>query len=297
MYFQYLINVSIVILKTFPENNLKLFYFMEPDMSIIRVSKNKKNPYFLMNNTGINDKNLSFKAKGLLAYLISKPDNWYINYRDLSSSSLNGIKSIRSAVRELISFGYITLAQFRQDDGKFAYCDYIVYEVPQFPILNKTKFPPHSPFRHAVKRHAHSNTPLNTNNNKILKLTTTTPSFNPISSTSAADVLLSSNKKTSTIKLLKELNIKNHKKLFDLFHLSDIFNYATWIRDKNFKMKNPTGYLITAIKEKWIDNIDLDSADTDLFLFYYRCKKCNKVFGYEEPIPDYKFCNKCGGIT
>ena len=53
-------------------------------MSIIRVSKNKNNPYFLMNNTGINDKNLSFKAKGVLAYLISKPDNWYINYRDLT---------------------------------------------------------------------------------------------------------------------------------------------------------------------------------------------------------------------
>jgi hypothetical protein len=266
-------------------------------MSIIRVSKNKKNPYFLMNNIGINDKRLSFKSKGLLAYLISKPDNWYINYHDLTSSSLNGIKSVRSAVKELISSGYITLAQFRKDDGKFDYCDYIVYEVPQNSKYRKNILAPYSPFRHAVNRHAHSNTLLNTNNNKILKLTTTTPSNNSISSTSAADVLLSTNKKTSTIKLLKELNIKNHKKLFDLFLLSDIFKYATWIRDKNFKMKNPTGYLITAIKEKWIDNIDPDSSSIDLLLFYYRCKKCNKVFGYEESIPDYKFCNKCRGIT
>ena len=37
------------------------------DKTIIRVAKNKDNPYVMMNKAGLNDSRLSFKAKGILA--------------------------------------------------------------------------------------------------------------------------------------------------------------------------------------------------------------------------------------
>lgn len=265
-------------------------------MPIIRVIKDKTHPYLLMNKTGINDSRLSFKATGLLAYLLSKPDDWYISYKNLFYTKTDGQRSITSGFHELIETGYITKIRLRHKNGQFGSYYYSVFEFPQIPKSIKHKPPPKSRFPILDKPNL-ANQHLLINKDKINnKDTTTTPSHNTISISSAADVLLSSNKKTSTIKLLNELNIKNHKKLFDLFLLSDIFKYATWIRERNFKMKNPTGYLITAIKEKWIDNIDPDSAAIDSLLFYYRCKKCNRVFGYVDPYPDYDFCNKCKGL-
>ncbi|MCU5830256.1 replication protein, partial [Clostridioides difficile] len=50
-------------------------------MGIIRVSKDKDNPYVVLNKTCLEDVKLSWQAKGLHSYLISKPDHWkiYVN--------------------------------------------------------------------------------------------------------------------------------------------------------------------------------------------------------------------------
>ncbi|GAI91055.1 unnamed protein product, partial [marine sediment metagenome] len=118
-------------------------------MSIIRVSKDKNNPYFVMNNSGVNDPRLSLKAKGLLAYLMSKPDCWYINYNDIIKHSSNGIKSIRSAISELLSFGYMERAQLRNYNGEYGFYDFIVYEKPLLINIRKNRLSPHSRFGHA----------------------------------------------------------------------------------------------------------------------------------------------------
>ena len=79
----------------------------EVNMSIIRVVKNKKNPYLIMNKTGLNDKRLSLKSKGLLCYLLSKPDNWYISTQDIISNNDNARASVFSAINELVRYGYM----------------------------------------------------------------------------------------------------------------------------------------------------------------------------------------------
>ena len=76
--------------------------------NIIRVQKNKENPYVIMNKKFLEDKNLSFKAKGLLAYLLSKPDDWNTNVKQLITVSKENEKAIYSAIRELINNGYMT---------------------------------------------------------------------------------------------------------------------------------------------------------------------------------------------
>ncbi len=78
-------------------------------MSTFRVQKNKKNPYFLIDTTALNDPRLSCKAKGLFAYISSKPDNWCVNYSELVSAGPDGIKAVHSGINELIKAGYLEM--------------------------------------------------------------------------------------------------------------------------------------------------------------------------------------------
>lgn len=249
-----------------------------------------------MNKTVLEDKRLSFKATGLLSYLLGKPDNWFINYYNLIHSKTDGIHSVTSAFKELIKFGYIHKHQFRNNDGTYdSYC-YLVFEKPEKSNSIKTITQPKSGFPISDKPISDNQVLLINKRKKLIKQQQHSTLNKSNSSAVVDDNFVKKNKKTEIILLLKELKILNYKKLFDLFSLSDIFKYASWIKDKNCKMVNPTGFLITAIREKWIYSLDSDSDDNDTLLFYYKCHRCGKVFAYSDPIRNYDFCNKCGGI-
>ena len=70
-------------------------------MSIIRVKHNKENPYFMLNRAAVNDDRLSFKAVGILTYLLSKPDNWVVREDDLAARHTEGTHAVRSGLKEL----------------------------------------------------------------------------------------------------------------------------------------------------------------------------------------------------
>lgn len=261
-------------------------------MSIIRVKKDKHHPYLIMNKTGLNDKRLSLKAKGLLCYLLSKPDNWYIDTKELAANSSNGIKSILSTIKELVHYTYIQKLQFRNNNGQYSYYHYLVFENPQQLNSIKTTTSPKRPFRFPDKRLSDNSTLLS-NNKDISNNTATAPSLKhpPSHSQFAADAD-QLNKKLQTIQLLNSLKIKNHKKLFDLFPISDIFQYATWIQDRNVQMRNPTGFLIAAIKENWIDYEPIDQT-SNLNFYWVRCPACKNSYGYHEETVRHSTCPKC----
>jgi len=262
-------------------------------MPIFRVHKNKEHPYTIIDNTSVNDKRLSAKAKGILLFLISKPDHWFTNLPNLISSFTDGERSIRSGVNELIKFGYIIRTHVRKDDGRFSFYDYSVYEQPIKETIDASASSPVC--RNAVLDNAvlDNSTLLNTDKKENTDSSNSTSSSTTTVKISAAADLSLINLKNSTIKLLTSLNIINHKILFDLFPISVIFKYATWIQERNCKMNNPTGFLITSIKEKWLDLVAADFSKSSPLLFYYRCKKCGSVFGYESSQSNYDFCNKC----
>jgi hypothetical protein len=60
-----------------------------------------------MDKTRIEDKTLSLKAKGLLTYFYSMPEDWHFSYNDLVSISTDGIKSIKTTIKELKAAGYL----------------------------------------------------------------------------------------------------------------------------------------------------------------------------------------------
>lgn len=82
-------------------------------------------------NEVLQDKNLSLKAKGLFAYLYSKPNDWEFSGDRMTSENLDGRKSIYSALKELESAGY--LQRIKRPDGKVDY--YVTYT--KEPIAQK----------------------------------------------------------------------------------------------------------------------------------------------------------------
>ena len=97
-------------------------------MAVIRVEKNKN--YTVMSNYHLRDKNLSLKAKGLLSYMLSLPDDWDYSVRGLVSCLKEGKDSIQAALHELEKYGYLKREQGRTTDGKLSNIDYTVMEIP-----------------------------------------------------------------------------------------------------------------------------------------------------------------------
>lgn len=100
-------------------------------MSVFRIEKDKDNPYVMLNKSFLNDENLSWKAKGLLSYILSLPDDWQIYETELTTHSRDKRDSTRSAVKELISNGYIVKGErFRDEKGHLKGNEYTVFETP-----------------------------------------------------------------------------------------------------------------------------------------------------------------------
>jgi len=92
----------------------------------------KKGPYtyVVLDKMFIDTPGLSWKAKGLLAYLLARPDNWEIRESDLVAHATDGRDSVRTALRELKAAGFIVKAQRRSEVGKFSVAEFDVYERP-----------------------------------------------------------------------------------------------------------------------------------------------------------------------
>tara|TARA_R100000654_G_scaffold73291_1_gene105960 strand:+ start:185 stop:856 length:672 start_codon:yes stop_codon:yes gene_type:complete len=108
-------------------------------MDIIRVVKNKN--YTTICNGIFKNKNLSLKAKGLLALLLSFNDNWDLSINGLHKILKEGKSSIRTTMNELIEFGYVKRIRIKNEKGTFIGINYTVYESPglknpQFGNLN-----------------------------------------------------------------------------------------------------------------------------------------------------------------
>lgn len=97
-------------------------------MSIFRIRKDKDNPYVMLNKEMLNDANISLKAKGLLAYMLSMPDDWQFYEVEILKHCKEGRTAVRSTIKELIENGYIDRRQQRKQNGKFTGYEYQVYE-------------------------------------------------------------------------------------------------------------------------------------------------------------------------
>ena len=99
-------------------------------MGIVR-SIHKKN-FVILDKGFLEDENLSFKAKGILAYLLSKPDNWEVSVEHLAHVSKEKKTAIRSALKELEEAGYYRKVPIRNEVGTRILCwKSTVYEIAE----------------------------------------------------------------------------------------------------------------------------------------------------------------------
>ncbi|WP_345706383.1 hypothetical protein [Kitasatospora paranensis] len=92
-----------------------------------------------MPNVLIQDRRLSYTARGLLADLLSRPDGWREDARQMADSSPQGRAAIRKAVKELIAAGYYRVVKVRMPDGTI-HSEIHVYDTPQ-PVAPGTTRP------------------------------------------------------------------------------------------------------------------------------------------------------------
>ena len=97
-------------------------------MAIVRAKR--KTNFTIIGNTGLKDKRLTLKAKGLLAYMLSLPDDWTFYETELMEHSKDGRDAIRSALKELEGAGYLVRHQKREDSGKFGQKEWKVWDEP-----------------------------------------------------------------------------------------------------------------------------------------------------------------------
>ena len=97
---------------------------------VIRVRKRPSN-FVMMDKTFLEDDRLSFKAKGILAYLLSKPDDWKVIVGNLVNSSKDGKASVYAGLKELKECGYYEKVPIRNEQGtRIIRWESTVYEVP-----------------------------------------------------------------------------------------------------------------------------------------------------------------------
>lgn len=97
-------------------------------MSIARTKKTAN--YTTISNALIADKSLSWRAKGIAVYLLSKPDDWQIIREDIEQYATDGIASVRAGLKELEDAGYLTRTRKIGAHGHFEW-DIVLHEAPQ----------------------------------------------------------------------------------------------------------------------------------------------------------------------
>ncbi len=110
---------------------------MEP--TIKRLPRRRQ--YVIIEQTLVEDSRLSWAARGILGYLLSRPDNWQVRVTDLCRRGDLSRDSIYKLLKELRRFGYVTYHCRRNNRGQYQGGFYSVHESPE---------PPHTEIPHVV---------------------------------------------------------------------------------------------------------------------------------------------------
>ena len=99
---------------------------------IIRV-EHRRHPFVIIDRRPLEDDRLSWAARGLLGYLLAKPDDWQLRVTDLCRRGDLGRDGVNRLLKQLRELGYLERRQVRDQRGRVAGYDYTVREVPQAP--------------------------------------------------------------------------------------------------------------------------------------------------------------------
>lgn len=104
------------------------------EMSITRAPRPESN-FYILDKRISEDRRLSWGARGLLIFLLGKPDSWnvsvsYLREETASTAKPTGRDGVYGLLDELISAGYVIRSQERIESGGFSSNAYVVREAP-----------------------------------------------------------------------------------------------------------------------------------------------------------------------
>ena len=126
-------------------------------MAVFKIEKQKN--YTVMSNYHLQDRNLSYKAKGLLSFMLSLPEDWDYSMKGLVAVSKENIKAIRTILNELKEHGYLEIVQTRGEKGYYKY-EYIIREI--LVEVEKQKDNPDTQKGNTVEGDTENDTQINT---------------------------------------------------------------------------------------------------------------------------------------
>lgn len=99
----------------------------EKPENIIRVDHSRENPYLQVCRKTIRDPALDLQAKGLLVFLLDKPNDWRVRPEAIAKELKVGRDTIYRILNRLIAAGYIYREYVRRRvDGKFQTGSFII---------------------------------------------------------------------------------------------------------------------------------------------------------------------------
>ena len=94
---------------------------------IINRLREKINSSFTMLPNEVFEGNLSHKAIGIFAYLLSRQEGWRFNIQEIKKHFKVGVDTIRNTLKELEENKMLLRIQHKDNKGRFGKIDYILY--------------------------------------------------------------------------------------------------------------------------------------------------------------------------
>ena len=103
--------------------------------TIFRIEKRKS--FTIISRPLLEDRRLKWATRGILGYLLSKPDDWELQIADLKNNGDLSRDALYARLREAIQFGYISRFYQRDEKGRVLKVEYVVREDPVCPYPEK----------------------------------------------------------------------------------------------------------------------------------------------------------------
>jgi len=111
---------------------------MKTQPGIFRAKMKFEKDFVIIPNHWLRDPNISYKAKGLLAYLYSHEPGYTIRFRQIISQTQDGERSVRAAMTELKKAGYLETQRTTDDRGYNAGLNYLLVDPAEPKLHNPT---------------------------------------------------------------------------------------------------------------------------------------------------------------
>ncbi len=99
--------------------------------TIVRAPRRYR--FVIIDQRAIEDTRLSWAARGLLGYLLSRPDDWKVLVNDLRKRGDLGRDGVYRLLRELRDAGYVRFIRSRDQHGRIRGGTYLVQEIVSSP--------------------------------------------------------------------------------------------------------------------------------------------------------------------